>query len=144
MRERRHCKTLGADAAAGTCRERGGRLGNATACGFAKACGQGMAYAEHDFCHLVKGDKAGYAGKCELCGGECGCHSYGVSCLAGYFHESAHRVAYEAQEVGECQRGSVECLLGRAAHHLDERRCRHGGGASDLGLATAFGSCYAG
>ena len=70
-------------------------------------------------CHLVKRHQALNAGKGELRRAKCGRHADRVAVLAWHFDKAAHGIAYKTKQIAQCDRASVECLLGRAAQHLD-------------------------
>ena len=79
-----------------------------------------------------------------MCRAKGRCYADGVAVLAGHLHEATDGVTNEAQQVTQRDGAGVERLLGRAAEHLHQRGCCHGGGASHLGLAAALGAGDAG
>ena len=103
-----------------------------------------MAHREHHVCHLVERHQALDTGEGELRRAKGRGHADSVAVLAGHLDKAAYRVANEAQQVAQCDGAGVERLLGRTAHHLDQRGGGHGGSASNLGLASALGAGDAG
>ncbi len=85
-----------------------------------------MPYLQHDGGHLIEGNERPHSRQSELGARERGGNTLGVASLAGDLHKAAHRVAYQAEHVGDGYGGGVECLLRRTAVHLHERGCGHG------------------